>query len=177
MSAVLHDPAPDFDQPIAVLKHCHDRIRKQLATLQKLPPHLAQHGADAEAQQAAGAVLRYFTQAAPHHHADEEQDLLPMLRLAAQDGDATQLERLLPEIAAEHLQMDAMWRTLETQLRQIASGSAPSLNESGVREFTELYTAHMEKEESYIAPMAKRLFDTAQMAQLGQAMKTRRGIR
>ncbi|HEV2612422.1 MAG TPA: hemerythrin domain-containing protein, partial [Noviherbaspirillum sp.] len=32
----LFDTAPGFDQPIAVLKHCHDRIRKQLATLERL---------------------------------------------------------------------------------------------------------------------------------------------
>jgi pyridoxamine 5'-phosphate oxidase len=176
MSAALHEPAPDFDQPIAVLKHCHDRIRKQLATLQKLPAHLAQHGADAEAQQAAAAVLRYFSQAAPNHHADEEQDLLPMLRQTAQAGDAAQLERLLPEIVQEHQQMDALWQTLAAQLEKAASGCSPSLGESDVRQFVTLYTAHMEKEESHIAPMAKRLFSAAQMAQLGQAMKTRRGI-
>ena len=32
MSNALIDTAPDFSQPIAVLKHCHDRIRKQLLT-------------------------------------------------------------------------------------------------------------------------------------------------
>ena len=51
MTIALPDSAPSFDQPIAVLKHCHDRIRKQLATLDKLLPHLTAHGADEQAQQ------------------------------------------------------------------------------------------------------------------------------
>src|SRR5450830_1921056 len=57
MSNTLFDTAPDFSQPIAVLKHCHDRIRKQLQTLQNLLSHLPQHGADIDAQKAAQAVL------------------------------------------------------------------------------------------------------------------------
>jgi len=50
MSHNLFDTAPDFNQPIAVLKHCHDRIRKQLETLQKLLAHLPVHGADSDAR-------------------------------------------------------------------------------------------------------------------------------
>ncbi|MBV8665226.1 MAG: hemerythrin domain-containing protein [Burkholderiaceae bacterium] len=176
MSSPIFDTAPDFDQPIAVLKHCHDRIRKQLTTLQELPPHLAQHGSDAQARQAAVAVLRYFEQAAPNHHADEEQDLLPMLHACAIDADAQLLEQLVPDILHEHVQMEAAWQTLARQLRHVADGSASELAGGDVRQFVDLYTGHMEKEEAHIAPMAKRLFDAAQMAQLGLAMKKRRNI-
>jgi pyridoxamine 5'-phosphate oxidase len=55
MTDSLLAPAPGFDQPIAMLKHCHDKIRKQLATMQNLLEHLPRHGADAAAQQAAQA--------------------------------------------------------------------------------------------------------------------------
>eukprot|EP01035_Chromulina_nebulosa_P003746 gene3746-5115_t len=50
MSNSLIDTAPDFSQPIAVLKHCHDRIRKQLATLLNLLAHLPKRGADEQAR-------------------------------------------------------------------------------------------------------------------------------
>ena len=60
MNNFLPDTAPGFDQPIAVLKHCHGRIRKQLATLERLLSHLPEHGADEAARQAAGAVLQVF---------------------------------------------------------------------------------------------------------------------
>ena len=176
MMNALPDTAPGFDQPIAVLKHCHDRIRKQLATMQKLPEHLARHGADAEARSAAQAVLNYFDKAAHLHHADEEENLVPMLQAVAQGEDAATLAQLVPGILRDHDQMDAMWQDLHEALRAIANGSAASLSATGVQHFATRYAEHMELEETRIAPMAKRLFSAAQMAQLGAAMQVRRGI-
>jgi pyridoxamine 5'-phosphate oxidase len=176
MMNALPDTAPGFDQPIAVLKHCHDRIRKQLATLHKMLPHLAQHGADAEAQQAAQAVLNYFDKAVHLHHADEEENLVPMLQSVAQGDDAATLAELVPGILQDHDEMDAMWQGLHEELTAIAAGSAATLSAATVQRFSERYTNHMEREENRIAPMAKRLFSAAQMAQLGEAMQVRRGI-
>ena len=176
MSSLLHDAAPDFTQPIAVLKHCHGRIRKQLATLEKLLEHLPRHGADEQARQAAGAVLRYFDKAAHLHHDDEEQDLIPMLRATARGEDAAILQALAPTILQDHKDMDALWQDLHEQLTAIAEGTGSVLSESQVRRFVASYTSHMEREESTMAPMAMRLFSPEQMAQLGQAMQLRRGI-
>lgn len=176
MTNALPDTAPGFDQPIAVLKHCHDRIRKQLATMQKLPEHLARHGADDEARQAARALLNYFDKAAHLHHADEEENLVPMLQSVAQGEDAATLADLVPGILRDHDEMDAMWQGLHEELSAIAAGSASTLTASNVQRFAERYTTHMEREEERIAPMAKRLFSAAQMAQLGEAMQVRRGI-
>jgi hemerythrin-like domain-containing protein len=176
MSNTLFDSAPAFDQPIAVLKHCHDKIRKQLAIMQKLPDHLQEFGANLDVKQAAAAVLRYFDEAAPKHHADEEVDLLPMLQETAIGDDANALKALMPEILQEHQQMETLWHSLAQQLRVLASGDASTLSRDEVQQFATLYTAHMEKEESNIAPMAKKIFSSAQMARLGQAMKSRRGI-
>jgi len=176
MNTTLVSGAPDFDQPIAVLKHCHDKIRKNLQTLQKLPAHLEAHGADDEAQKAASAVLRYFRDAAPNHHADEEEDLLPMLQGTAQGDDKHLLDTLQPQILDEHKQMDLIWVKLEAQLDAIVSRQNPALDAADAEQFAALYTAHMEKEEGNIAPMAKRLFSDAQMQQLGNAMRARRTI-
>jgi pyridoxamine 5'-phosphate oxidase len=176
MSNSLIDTAPDFSQPIAVLKHCHDRIRKQLTTLQNLLGHLPQHGNDAAAQQAAKAVLKYFDTAAPNHHDDEEQDLLPMLRATAENADATLLAELAPAILEQHKQMDSDWHIIKIQLEQIANGAGTALSAPDVQRFSDAYLAHMEMEEQNIAPMAKRIFSAAQMAQLGTAMQVRRGI-
>ena len=172
----LFEPVPDFDQPIAVLKHCHDRIRKQIRTMQNLVAHLPQHGADLPAKQGANAVLRYFEKAAPQHHADEEEDLFPMLQGAVDDIDAALLAQLLPQIMREHVQMAHAWQILEQQLKSIAAGESALLSAEDVRHFAELYAAHMEKEETQIAPMAMRVLSAAQMSQLGNAMSARRGI-
>ena len=178
MQDALFTPVPGFDQPIAVLKHCHDRIRKQIGTMQRLLSHLPLHGADIDAQQAAKAILQYFNKAAPNHHADEEDDLLPMLQASATGDDAKLLQQLLPLILQEHQQMDAAWQVLDRQLQGIAAGenTGSQLLEQDVIRFAELYAGHMQKEETHIAPMAMRLFSAAQMAQLGDAMRLRRGI-
>lgn len=172
----LFNTAPGFDQPIAVLKHCHDRIRKQLATLQRLVAHLTEFGANVDAQQAANAVMKYFNHAAMNHHEDEERDLLPMLQATAQGEDAALLQRRIPRLLQEHREMDALWQHLNAQLLTIASGASGSLSADDVRRFSDAYTAHMEIEEAEIAPMAKRIFNDAQMAQLGEAMRVRRNI-
>lgn len=176
MNDFLPDTAPGFDQPIAVLKHCHGRIRKQLATLERLLSHLPEHGADEAARQAASAVLKYFEKAAHLHHDDEEQDLIPMLRAVAQGDDAATLQALVPVILQDHKDMDALWQDLHEQLTGIAGGSASALSASAVGRFVGRYTAHMEREESTLAPMALRLFSPEQTARLGQAMARRRGI-
>lgn len=172
----LFDPVPGFDQPIAVLKHCHDRIRKQIRTMQNLVAHLPIHGADVQAKQGANAVLRYFEKAAPQHHADEEEDLFPMLQSAAGDADVLLLAELLPQIMREHELMVRAWQILEHQLQSIAAGESASLSADDVRLFAELYASHMEKEETQIAPMAIRVLSAAQMSRLGNAMSARRGI-
>lgn len=176
MSTSLIDTAPDFSQPIAVLKHCHDRIRKQLNTLQKLLAHLPGHGADEQARQAAQAVLKYFDKAAHLHHEDEEQNLLPMLQTTAQGDDLKLLQDLAPRILAQHRQMDGDWLTIQAQLDKIATGTDVALSPAAVQQFVDAYTAHMEIEETHIAPMAKRLFSADQMRILGDAMQQRRGV-
>ena len=175
MSDSLFTTAPGFDQPLAVLKHCHDKIRKQIATMQNLLTHLPLHGATIDAHQAAQAVLRYFDKAAHLHHEDEEQNLMPMLQACAEGDDASLLATLVPEILADHRQMDHAWESLRVQLDAIANGSSAALSRDEVARFADAYLAHMDKEEGQLAPMAKRLFDARQMAQLGQAMQRRRG--
>lgn len=174
MTIPLFQPIPGFDQPIAVLKHCHDKIRKQIATLKKLLVHLPRHGATIDAQQAAGAVLQYFDKAAALHHADEENDLMPMLQATAEGEDAALLDALVPEILADHRQMDRIWTALKGQLDAIAGATAATLSADDVARFADYYAAHMAKEETQLAPMAIRLFSSEQMARLGEAMRERR---
>jgi len=176
MSESLLEAVPGFDQPIAVLKHCHDKIRKQLKTLENLLTHLPAHGADAAAQRAAQAVQKYFNTAAHVHHADEEQDLLPMLEATATDADLELIRTLKPQILGQHQQMDKDWHILNSQLDRIAVGVSAALSAGDVERFVQSYTAHMETEEAHVAPMAKRLFSPTQMAVLGEAMQRRRGI-
>jgi pyridoxamine 5'-phosphate oxidase len=172
----LFEMIPGFDQPIAVLKHCHDRIRKQIRTMQNLLTHLPKNGADEPARRGAEAILQYFEKAAPNHHADEEEDLFPVLRATAQGEDEAALAEVLPKIMHEHELMAQAWAALEPQLQAIAAGTGAELSAENVAAIAALYAGHMEKEEQVIAPMAKRILSAEQMDTLGKAMEARRGV-
>ena len=175
-SDLLFAAAPGFDQPLAVLKHCHDRIRKQLATLQKLPEHLQKHGADHQAQTAALGILRYFVQAAPLHHEDEEHDLLPSLQASVSESERAQFELHLSKILEQHQLMATLWEQLKLMLTDISEAQNTIIDPVLIDAFTSLYAEHMAIEENHIAPLAAKSLSAEQFAIMGQHMRQRRGI-
>ena len=66
--------AVDFEHPIEMLVHAHDYFAHHCRTLRGLCEHLALHGADKPARQAAENVMRYFDTAGGAHYEDEELD-------------------------------------------------------------------------------------------------------
>lgn len=168
---MLPEPAPGFDQPIALLRACHGRIRRYLATLERLAGHLRESGADADALSAAGEIVRYFSTAGRHHHEDEEQDLFPMLRPAHPALDATLLR-----LEADHLQMSEAWTEMEALLTRLPTSVDPVKFAAAATRFRALYAAHIEIEESQVFDIAERSMTPAQRADLGRRMAARRGI-
>lgn len=176
MDGQLFKPAPSFDEPIEMLRACHERIAAQCATLEKLAAHLPSHGADEQAQQAAANIMRYFDVAGPHHHADEEQDLFPMLieigraqRSIATEWIATLLD--------EHRTLEVEWAQLREVLTDIADGKARPLERSRVDGFVRAYRSHIAREESDIFPFAEASLSPQQLAQLSASMVARRTVK
>ena len=172
MTESLLPVAPGLDEPLDILEACHGRIEHQLQTLAKLRDHLPQHGADRQAQQAARGVMRYFDTAGRNHHADEEENLFPLLRLRA-TGNA-ELETLLATLQREHRQMETAWQLLRLQLADIADGDAMTLEQTAVDSYSHLYRKHIRRENADILPLATSLLTAADVLQLSRAMTARR---
>lgn len=172
MHDLLGASAPTFTTPLEMLRACHGRIQAQCATLHKLLQHLPQHGGDAQARQAAQAVLRYFNTAGQHHHQDEEMDLFPLL-LSTPSAEA---HELVMQLIAQHHEMDAAWLRLHPQLQALAEGSRSQLDAEVVSHFTTLYDRHIELENGRLLPLAASLLSAASLAELGGKMAARRGI-
>lgn len=168
-------PAPGPDDPLALLSACHGRIARQCATLARLAAHLPGHGSDATAQTAAASVRRYFDTAAAHHHEDEEEDLFPALIETMAGSDAVCLHALVNGLMADHRRLAGLWEPLRQTLSEIAEGRPADLPPQQVQAFTEAYAAHIRREEEELLPMAARLIPDDALAQIGQAMKARRG--
>ncbi|MBL8324678.1 MAG: hemerythrin domain-containing protein [Rubrivivax sp.] len=180
-------PAAGFDQPFEMLDACHQRVRRSLALLQRLERHLAERGADEQARQAAGDILRYFDLAAPAHHEDEERHVLPLLRrLGEACGDAgagrPDLHRLAERLHADHQRMAAAWALARPPLQALAEGGAwPAGPAEAARAhwqaFTALYEDHLAAEDEVAFPAAAAQADAAARRAMGEEMATRRGVR
>jgi len=168
-------PAAGPEAPLALLAACHERVGRQCATLRRLAAHVAAHGADAAAQTAAASVLRYFDTAAVHHHCDEEEDLFPALIESMAGSDAYCLHALVDGLTREHRQLEAAWRQLHGPLQALGAGQAAELQAERVDAFCSLYAAHIQREEDELLPMAERLLDDHALADMGRAMRARRG--
>ena len=135
----LGSSSPSFEDPIAMLLACHDKIRRFCTELSLLPEHLSQHGWDDVAVSSAKRICQYFNQAAPLHHLDEEADLFPAYRPLAPQQDIALIEQL----CAHHLDMEQTWQRLNTQLSQHIT----PVSSNDIQLFTSLYHQHMEAEE------------------------------
>ena len=171
---LVRAPAAGFDEPFEMLAACHERVERMLALLERVQAHVATHGADGDARQAARDVMRYFDQAAPHHHEDEERHVLPRLRAQGQAALADRLH-------ADHEAMGAAWRRLREDLVALAERGeravvpAPGAA-SGWAAFTALYRAHVALEDGQAFPLAAAQADPAARAAMGQEMAARRGL-
>lgn len=169
-------PQASTEAPLEMLAACHIRIRRQCDTLQRLVPHLKQHGCDADARTAASSVIRYFDTAAVHHHADEEEDLFPAMIESMAGSDAVCIREMTNALVVEHRHLEAAWRALRKVLIDISEGSCATLDTDTVDTFTAAYIRHMQIEEDEVLPMADRLLSQADIERIGRAMRLRRGI-
>lgn len=174
----LRSPAAGFDQPFEMLHACHERVQRTLGLLARLRDHLRQHGADAQAREAARDVLRYFDIAAPLHHEDEELHVFPPL-LA--HGSAAVVE-LVQALQAEHAAMARHWAEARVPLAAaaLAEGAAGAVpwspeQEKVLDDFAGLYAEHIVREESVAYPAAQVLLGESGWAPMGREMARRRG--
>ncbi len=174
MADSLIPVAPGFETPLDMLEACHGRLQGQLETLARLAAWLPGHGADAQARQAATAVMRYFDLAAVNHHMDEEDDLFPVLLERVDAARRGQLQALIDWILADHQRMFAAWAEMRGRLEAIARGEAAELTAEQVAGFAERYHAHIAREEGELLPYARELLTEQDVAVLGESMTARR---
>lgn len=176
----LHrSPAAGFDEPFEMLLACHERVQRMLALLLRLADHLAATGADEQARQAARDVMRYFDQAGPAHHEDEERHLFPLL-LAQGDAAITAVVR---QLQLDHEAMSAQWRALRADLLDVEAGRwqrGPLGRLATARPrwqaYADLYATHIAAEEGRAYPAARPLLPAPALRTMGQEMAQRRGV-
>ncbi|HET7365487.1 MAG TPA: hemerythrin domain-containing protein [Burkholderiales bacterium] len=165
---------PRFDEPLELLEACHARIETQLAMLERLVAHVAQHGCDIEAREAARFIMRYFDTAGVHHHRDENEDLFPLLRRKAAELECPEVSAVINELEGDHETMDLQWSRLRERLDALTHSSDALLAAGDIAGFAWLNRRHMEKEAALVLPFAKEALDGQERAALGERMAARR---
>lgn len=169
-------PEAGFDQPVDMWLACHERVQRFAALLSRLIEHLGKHGADQEAQVTATSIRRYFNEAAPRHHEDEEVDMFPRLRERLHaEADKVVLD-VLEQVEADHLEMAGLWNALDAELAQVTRGKAVKLSQAAVDRFATMYRHHIDAEERVLLPALKRALNANDWQQVGRAMAERRGL-
>lgn len=164
--------APDFSDPLGLLRACHSRILNGCEALLRLAEHLGQHGADSEARQAAARIHRYFSTAARHHHQDEEEDVFPLLA-----RQTLKLADLVHALRQEHRSLDTLWNEIEPSLARPAGIEDVTAFRELAERFAAASRAHVEKENTDLLGIAEHILGTDQLKQIGISMAERRGVR
>jgi hemerythrin-like domain-containing protein len=185
MTATIQFRSPEggFDEPLELWLACHERVQRFCKLLGRVREHVERHGADAEAAESATSIRRYFNEAAPRHHEDEEIDLFPRL-LARLDEQATtanadeaaHVRAAIAVLTAEHRSNAVLWAEIDAALARIAQGTAAVLEASQVEAFGRTYRQHIDVEESVVMPAMQRHFSAADWRDAGTAMAKRRGV-
>ncbi|MEB2319619.1 MAG: hemerythrin domain-containing protein [Pseudomonadota bacterium] len=167
-------PQAGPEDPLGWIEACHARIESRLATLGRLVAHHSAHGADAGLARAIESIVRYFDEAAPNHHADEDADLFPRLcSHALARGDAG-VVAALDEAGMDHGPLEAAWAELRADLLAVDDSRGP--DPLRIEPFVTAYRRHLRIESDTILPAARRWLGTDECREIGAAMARRRGI-
>lgn len=174
MNSLFAPPSASFDEPLEMLRACHQRILRHARLALSVAEHVQDEGVDDEARAAAASVMRYFDVAARDHHLDEEVDLFPAMLAAATTNPA--LSTLVARLTSEHEAIGGCWTALRAQLEGVSDGRADAtvdaaLAQSVVRQ----YEDHIAEEERILLPLASRLLGARELERIGRAMARRRG--
>ncbi len=162
---------PGFDQPLALLRACHDNILAHCDLLEKLLDHMAGAGPDAEARKTAEKINRYFSTSAELHHRDEEEDLFPRL-----NRQSLKIAELVYGLKKEHQQLDTLWKTLSPELKRLPADAFSEEFDKAAAGFCSLYRAHIDRENMEFLPLVANSLSQQELAAIGESMAERRGV-
>ena len=169
MSEPFPEAAPDFDDPLGLLRACHQRMLGHCEILEKLARHMELSGVDKDALAAARKVHTYFSTAAVLHHQDEEQDLFPLLVRST-----LKMAELIHGLKQDHERLDQAWRDIAPMLAQPSHIGDPQQFTVLANNFAELYRDHIAKENEELLDRAQHMLSSEQLKKIGKAMKERR---
>ena len=168
----------DFSNPLGLLSDCHRRIEHFLEVLVRVCEQAGDAPLSPAEHSALEKALTYFRSSAPKHTADEEESLFPRLRGS---DDARSSLACLAELEHDH-ETAARDHDLIDKLGQhwlssgvLAGGDLDQIRQ-GLQRLSATYARHIAIEDRELFPLAGRVLEPDQLAQVGREMAERRGV-
>ena len=165
----LPETLPGFDDPIGLLRACHE---KMLANCKLLTTLVDMDTPDAAAREAARNISRYFSNSAVLHHRDEEEDLFPRI-----NRQSLRIAELIHTLKKEHETLDALWNRIAPELKQLPGDGFSSAFKQAAQEFSTLCGEHIARENRELLPLASNSLSHQELAEIGEKMAARRGVK
>ena len=160
----LPDELPGFDDPIGMLRACHDKIIAHCDMLEGL--------LERQDKEIAARVHRYFNTSAPLHHRDEEEDLFPRI-----NRQSLKIAELVHRLKQEHQELSQLWGRIAADLKSLPQDGFSDDFITAAREFCHINRAHITLENMELLPMASGILSQQDLGAIGETMAARRGVR
>jgi hemerythrin-like domain-containing protein len=167
-------PDSGFNDPIGMLKDCHRRIESFLGILCIVAERAQGRGLTAEESNAVQAALQYFRTGGQRHTADEEESLFPRLR----KSDPTFFAEI-DRLEGDHREANDLHSSVERLYSVwIESGGLGPVETrlllSETARLKQLYSDHIQVEETVVFARATQVLDRQTIAAIGTEFRFRR---
>jgi len=159
----LPEQLPGFDDPLGLLRACHDRMLAHCDLLENL--------LETPDNAAARQVLRYFTTSATQHHRDEEEDLFPLL-----NRQSMKIADLIFALRREHTELERLWNVIAPVLNRLPADGPDDDTRMAITAYCELCRNHIRRENREFLPLAASSLSSEQLGIIGESMAKRRGV-
>ena len=160
---------PGFDDPIGLLRTGHE---KMLAHCELLAALVGREDLDHEARETARNLSRYFSNSAPLHHRDEEEDLFPRI-----NRQSLRIAELVHTLKKEHETLDALWNCIAPELKKLPAAGFSDACKQSAMEFSTLCRQHIALENRELLPLASNSLSHQVLTEIGESMAARRGVK
>jgi len=162
--------------PLNEFSGCHDGIIRNFHRLQGLADRHRNGEAALRLKKTARQLLDFFEEVVRGHHAEEEEELFTAVLQSLKGEDeqtARQAREQVRRLTQEHRELEALWASIESDLRRLARGKPARLDADRVGRLVGRYLAHAALEENEFLPLAARVLDKQAMSALGLSLHLR----
>lgn len=166
-------PADTDDRPLDEFRNCHAGIVTHLHSLAEVPALLEPA---AKARRIAAQTVDFFRRAVYEHHAEEERELFPAVLASSKPGEErSHVQALAERLTSEHRMIEAIWKNIEPQLKDVARGRDSTLDARDVDYLVKTYLEHARFEEAEFLPLSQTILgrNSNHMAALGLSLHMR----